>query len=224
MGLIDHLPAIGGIQTEGCAPMAHAWRADHDEVEPVVSPAHPYRHPLHRRSWAHLHVAVRKRMHKPPLARFTAAFLKASAMRKLPRHACPGEDGRSFCRAGGGRGLRRGDQAGRAWGDQAEQVLSSTAAVTPCRSSALSWAKAGPRCGAFQPGRRRGTPEQEGLLAALSKVTIDRFPNVLIVDDTEDARRLIRRILQAQGNYTISEAAERQPGHRAGPAAIRPTW
>ena len=47
---------------------------------------------------------------------------------------------------------------------------------------------------------------QEGLLAALSKVTADRFPNVLIVDDTEDARRLIRRILQAQGNYTILEA------------------
>jgi len=47
---------------------------------------------------------------------------------------------------------------------------------------------------------------QEGLLAALSKVTDDRFPNVLVVDDTEDARRLIRRILQAQGNYTILEA------------------
>ncbi len=38
-------------------------------------------------------------------------------------------------------------------------------------------------------------------------MTVDRFPNVLIVDDTEDARRLIRRILQAQGNYTILEAA-----------------
>jgi threonine synthase len=48
---------------------------------------------------------------------------------------------------------------------------------------------------------------QEGLLAALSKVTDDRFPTVLIVDDTEEARRLIRRILQAQGNYTLHEAA-----------------
>jgi len=47
---------------------------------------------------------------------------------------------------------------------------------------------------------------QEGLLGALSKVTDDRFPHVLVVDDTEEARRLIRRILQAQGNYTIMEA------------------
>jgi threonine synthase len=47
---------------------------------------------------------------------------------------------------------------------------------------------------------------QEGLLAALSQVSSDRFPRVLIVDDTEDARRLIRRILQSQGNYTLFEA------------------
>jgi threonine synthase len=45
------------------------------------------------------------------------------------------------------------------------------------------------------------------LLAALNKVTPDRFPRILIVDDVPDARRLIRRILQSQGNYTIFEAA-----------------
>ncbi|MFM8319918.1 MAG: PleD family two-component system response regulator, partial [Chloroflexota bacterium] len=55
-------------------------------------------------------------------------------------------------------------------------------------------------------GAAASTP-QEGLLAALSKVTDDRFPNVLIADDTEEARRLIRRILQAMGNYTLYEAA-----------------
>jgi threonine synthase len=50
--------------------------------------------------------------------------------------------------------------------------------------------------------------EQEGLLAALSRVTDDRFSKVLIVDDTEEARRLIRRILQSQGNYSITEASD----------------
>jgi len=44
----------------------------------------------------------------------------------------------------------------------------------------------------------------------LSKMTDDRFPNVLVVDDTEEARRLIRRILQAQGNYAILEASNGQ--------------
>ncbi len=48
---------------------------------------------------------------------------------------------------------------------------------------------------------------EEGLLAALDNVTSDRYPRIVIVDDHEDARRLIRRILQAQGNYCLFEAA-----------------
>ena len=48
--------------------------------------------------------------------------------------------------------------------------------------------------------------QEEGLLAALSKVAIDRFPRIAIVDDNPDVRRLIRRILQSQGNYTLFEA------------------
>ena len=47
---------------------------------------------------------------------------------------------------------------------------------------------------------------QEGLLSALNRVTADRFHNILIVDDTEQARRLIHRILQAQGKYNLLEA------------------
>jgi threonine synthase len=49
------------------------------------------------------------------------------------------------------------------------------------------------------------TPE-EGLLSALDKISADRFPRIAIVDDLPDSRRLIRRILQSQGDYTIYEA------------------
>jgi threonine synthase len=48
---------------------------------------------------------------------------------------------------------------------------------------------------------------EEGLLSALSRVTPERYPRVAIVDDHPDARRLIRRILQSQGEYTIFEAS-----------------
>jgi threonine synthase len=48
--------------------------------------------------------------------------------------------------------------------------------------------------------------QEEGLLAALSKVTMERFSRIIIVDDTPDARRLIMRILQSQGDYTLFEA------------------
>jgi threonine synthase len=57
------------------------------------------------------------------------------------------------------------------------------------------------------PSTVKETTPEEGLLSALNRITVDRFPRVLIVDDTEEARRLIRRILQSQGNFKILEAA-----------------
>jgi threonine synthase len=54
--------------------------------------------------------------------------------------------------------------------------------------------------------------EEDGLLAALNRVAPDRFPHIAIIDDTPEARRLIRRILQSQGNFDISEAADGKSG------------
>jgi threonine synthase len=50
------------------------------------------------------------------------------------------------------------------------------------------------------------TPE-EGLLSAISKVAVDNYRSIAIIDDHPDVRRLIRRILQSQDNYTLFEAA-----------------
>jgi threonine synthase len=61
------------------------------------------------------------------------------------------------------------------------------------------------------PSKISVTP-QEGLLSALNQVAPDRFPRVAIVDDLADARRLIRRILQSQGNFTIYEATNGKDG------------
>ncbi|NMB89477.1 MAG: response regulator, partial [Chloroflexi bacterium] len=52
--------------------------------------------------------------------------------------------------------------------------------------------------------------QEEGLLAALSKMAVDRFPRIAIADDNPDVRRLIRRILQTQGDYVIYEATNGQ--------------
>jgi threonine synthase len=56
------------------------------------------------------------------------------------------------------------------------------------------------------PSQSMQESPEEGLLAALSKVQLDRFPHILIVDDNLDVRRLVRRILQSQGNYQLREA------------------
>ncbi len=46
------------------------------------------------------------------------------------------------------------------------------------------------------------------MLSALNNVTPNRFPRVVVVDDTPEARRLIRRILQSQGDFEIFEATD----------------
>ena len=55
-------------------------------------------------------------------------------------------------------------------------------------------------------------PQEEGLLSALTQVAPERFPKIVIVEDTLEARRLIRRILQSQGNFTILEAEDGRAG------------
>jgi threonine synthase len=60
-------------------------------------------------------------------------------------------------------------------------------------------------------GREEQFPTpQEGLLSALNNVTPNRFSRVVVVDDTPEARRLIRRILQSQGDFEIFEATNGQ--------------
>jgi threonine synthase len=41
----------------------------------------------------------------------------------------------------------------------------------------------------------------------LSKVAVDKFPRIAVVDDNPDVRRLIKRILQTQGRFEIHEAS-----------------
>ena len=58
----------------------------------------------------------------------------------------------------------------------------------------------------LQTREEQSPTPQEGLLSALNNVTPNRFPRVAVVDDTPEARRLIRRILQSQGDFEIFEA------------------
>jgi threonine synthase len=48
---------------------------------------------------------------------------------------------------------------------------------------------------------------QEGLLAALAELEQARIQQILIVDDDEATRRLIRRILHAHGQFGVQEAS-----------------
>ncbi|MCA9980737.1 MAG: pyridoxal-phosphate dependent enzyme [Anaerolineales bacterium] len=54
-------------------------------------------------------------------------------------------------------------------------------------------------------------PREDGLLRALEALD-DRVKRIAIVEDNPDATRLIRRILQSQGNYFIDEATNGEEG------------
>ena len=58
------------------------------------------------------------------------------------------------------------------------------------------------------PKAEQSATPQEGLLSALNNVTPNRFPRIVVVDDSPEARRLIRRILQSQGDFEIFEATD----------------
>lgn len=50
------------------------------------------------------------------------------------------------------------------------------------------------------------THPREGIVAALTQIDQTQMRNVLVIDDQADARRLIRRLLEAQGTFLVAEA------------------
>ena len=216
MGLIQRLPGIACIQADGCSPMVVAWKQGKDTAEPVVSPR------------THITVLATG----DPGRTYTLLFQRAKAGGGAIFESVSDEDtfrtmhllakleGISVepAAAVAFAGLIKLARLGVIHPDEVI-VVNCTGHTMPIEPTILGegWTRdvvlptAQPAevlsAGETPVSAAQASSEQEGLLAALSRVTDDRFPRILIVDDTEDARRLIRRILQSQGNYAISEAA-----------------
>lgn len=220
MGLIDRIPAIAGIQTEGCSPMVKAWKQDKDEADPVISPR-THIATLSTGDPGRTYTLLRKRMQAGGNGLFESVsdeetFRTMHILAKLEGLSVEPAAAVAFA------GLIKLARGGLIKPTDLI-VMNCTGHTMPIERTILGegWARnvilASRTTDELSPeeisaDRIRAETPQEGLLAALSRVTADRFPRVLIVDDTEPARRLIRRILQSQGNYTLYEAAS---GHRA---------
>lgn len=201
MGWIDRIPAIAGIQTEGCAPMMHAWQKGLDTVEPITSPR-THIATLSTGDPGRTYTVLRQRMLQSGGGVFDAvsdeeAFRAMHILAKMEGLSVEPAAAVAFA------GLIKLARNGLIQPDQVV-VVNCTGHTIPIERTILGegWAR-----NVVLTSQQIADTPQEGLLAALSKVTDDRFPNVLIADDTEEARRLIRRILQAMGNYTLFEAA-----------------
>jgi threonine synthase len=206
MGLINHIPAIAGIQTAGCAPMAKAWQSDQDIATPITSPR-TYIATLSTGDPGRTYSLLRQRMQSGGGGLFDSvsdeeAFRAMHILAKMEGISVEPAAAVAFA------GLIKLVRAGIVDTNDTI-VVNCTGHTMPIEPTILGegWSRDISLPSESEIDHTFVDTPIEGLLAALDRVSDERYPSVLIVDDTEDARRLIRRILQSQGNYTIYEAA-----------------
>jgi threonine synthase len=200
MGFIDRVPGVIAIQAEGCAPMVHAWQQDMDEAIPVSNPkthietlatGTPGRAYKLLRNLMKEHHGLFESVGDEDSFRAMHVLAKMEGVSAEPAGAAAFAGLIKLIRSGV---VKSTDTV----------VVNCTGHTMPAEPLVLGagWA----RNVVLSQEDKSHAQEEEGLLAALNRVAPDRFPRIAIVDDTADARRLVRRILQSQGDYTLFEA------------------
>jgi threonine synthase len=212
MGLTNHIPAIAAIQADGCAPMVHAWKQDLEEASAVINPK-THIETLATGTPGRAYPLLRKEL-KENKGLFESvtdeeAFRAMHILAKMEGISAEPAAAAAFA------GLFKLIRAGIIKPTDTI-VVNCTGHTMPAEPLVLGsgWARnvVLPQQSESASDSALAPQEGEGLLAALSRVAPDRFPRIAIVDDTADARRLIRRILQSQGEYTIFEASTGREG------------
>ena len=198
LGMIDRIPAIAPIQVEGCAPMVESWKKGLEKAEPVLSPktrietlatGDPGRTYTMLRSQVNETGGVFESVSDEESFRAMHVLAKMEGISAEPASAT------AFA------GLFKMVRAGTIKSDDVV-VVNCTGHTLPAEQFLFGegWTRD------IDLHKETETP-QEGLLSALNNVTPNRFSRVVVADDTSEARRLIRRILQSQGDFEIYEAA-----------------
>lgn len=199
MELTDRIPKIACIQTQGCAPMVYAWRQDKAQADPIDSPR------------SHITTLSTGDPGRTYNLLYQAAKTNGGAFESISdqetfrtMHILAKMEGISVepAAAVAFAGLIKLARAGAIKPDDVV-VINCSGHTMPIERLILGE-------GWSHDLNINAYPLEEspveGLLAALSELSADRFPRIAIVDDNSDARRLIRRILQARDNFTLFEA------------------
>lgn len=201
MGYIDSLPAMGIIQAEGCSPMVQAWKLGNQTAKPVEVPS-THIATLATGDPGRTYSLLFHNMQNRSSGLFESVsdeetFNTIHILAKMEGLSVEPAAAVAFA------GLIKLVRIGRVRQTDVV-VVNCTGHTMPVEEMILgnSWSK-----NVEIPSSVLKETPREGLLAALQRASVDRFPRIEIVDDTPDARRLIRRILQSQGEYTIYEAS-----------------
>lgn len=200
MSLTNRVPKMGMIQVEGCAPMVHAWRQNRDQAVPVQSPRTRIE-TLATGDPGRTYTLLRQKIKSGSGGTFESVT-DEEAFRAL--HLLASMEGLSVepAAAVAFAGLVKLVRAG--------IVKNTEIVVINCSGHTMSVDRnilgEGWEHSVDMKAKVMQENQEEGLLSALNNVSVDKFPRIAIVDDEPDVRRLIRRILQSQGNYTLFEA------------------
>lgn len=210
--LIAHLPALAVIQAHGCSPMAQAWKTGAQSAEAVANPQ-THISTLSTGDPGRTYSLLRGQMLDSGGTMESVtdeeAFQAIHLVAKLEGLSVEPAAGVAF--------------AGLIKLAQADQIDPNSTVVVNCSGHTIpiereilgeSWTEEID----LAAGQLPAIP-QEGLLAALARLDQRRTNDVLIIDDHADARRLIRRVLQAQGDYDVQEAASGTEGIKIAAAA-----
>jgi threonine synthase len=206
MGLVDRLPKLVNVQVSGCSPMVDSFKKGLEVAEPVLHPqtlvstistgnpgaAYPY---LRRVVLEHGGDFVKVADEEAFRAMHVLAKMDGISMEPAAAVAFAG----LFKLVSEGR-IRSDDVI----------VVNCSGHTFPVEKFLLGddWEQS------VEVASERGrTPElqEEGLLASLENLD-QRTRRIAIIEDNLDSARLLRRILQAQGDYQIDEAHDGQEG------------
>ena len=206
LGMIDRIPAIVPIQVDGCAPMVNSWKKDLEVAEPVLSPKTRIE-TLATGDPGRTYTMLRSQVNETggvfESVSDEDAFRAMHVIAKMEGISAEPASGVAFA------GLFKLVRAGIIKPDDVV-VVNCTGHTVPAEQ--FLFGEGWTRDVDLRPKQAEAETPQEGLLAALNNVTPNRFSRVVVVDDTSEARRLIRRILQSQGDFEIFEASD---GHEA---------
>ena len=200
MGLIDRLPRLAVIQAEGCAPMVRAWKAGAEVAEPVEAPTTRI-FTLSTGNPGRGYTLLRKRILEGAGGAFESvsdeeaiqAMHLMAKMEGLSAEPAAGVAIAGLIKLAQQDVIRPEDRV----------VVNLSGHSMPVEEEALGegWLR---DLTAEQAGVE--LPE-DGLLAALGNLDLRMTREILVVDDHPEARRLLRRILHAHGEYEIREAS-----------------
>jgi threonine synthase len=196
----SRIPKMGLIQVEGCAPMVHAWHQNREQAIPVKSPRTLIA-TLATGDPGQTYTILRKKIKSGSGGNFESvtdeeAYRAMHLLAKMEGLSVEPAAAVAFA------GLVKLVRAGVVKHDEVV-VINCSGHTMSVDSDVLGegWEQT---INLKAKGMQQN--QEEGLLAALNNVSIDKYPRIAIVDDETDVRRLIRRILQSQGNFTLFEA------------------